>query len=72
VVNHTLQVKFTFKIPGRRLEFEIITWWAFNLEYFFVYEFESKFLSDCILCACSSTKNGTKAMSMPALHDITI
>lgn len=42
---------------------KIITWRTFNLEYLFVYEFESTFLSDCIFCVSSSNKkiNGTTA-----------
>lgn len=49
------------KIPAQGLEFKIITWRTFNLEYFFVYEFESKFLSNCILCVCSSIKKWNKS-----------
>ena len=30
-----------------------VTWGTFNLEYFFVYKFESTFLRNCVFCAGS-------------------
>jgi len=64
-----LTLRLILHVHNTILKFKIITWRAFNLEYFFVYEFESKFLSNCILCVRSSIKNGTKTMSMSALHE---